>query len=318
MPLDPQVIQMLRLLETEGGEPLERLTAREARLGDWSRNFVGASEDVKTVVHTFIPGPTADIPVRIYTPSGEKPLGAIVYFHGSAFAVSNIGMADSPHRAISNRTGCVVVAVNYQKAPEHKFPIPLDDCYAALRWVQDNAEILGVDASLVGVGGDSAGGNLAAAVCLKARDLGGTAIAFQLLIYPALDSDYGGRSMDENSEGYLLSSSGVQWAWKQYLNCPADGENPLASPLRALDLRGLPSAIVLTAEYDPLRDQGEDYAKRLVESGVLTISRRYDGMIHGFLWTAGVVEGSRRLLEDIGRDVQSMLNRESGKLEPTS
>jgi acetyl esterase len=307
MPLDPQVVNMLRLLQMEGGEPMEKLTAREARLGDWSRDFVGVTESVTSVTHTFFTGPTADLPLRIYKPSGTEPLGAIVYFHGSAFAVSNIGLADSPHRAIANRTGCVVVAVNYQKAPEHKFPIPLDDAYAALRWTQENAESLGIDPTHVGVGGDSAGGNLAAAVCLKASDEGGPEIAFQLLIYPALDANFSGRSMDENADGFLLSAAGVRWAWEQYLERPEDGENSLVSPLRAPNLQGLPAAIVLTAEYDPLRDQGEDYAQRLIDSGVPTIRRRYDGMIHGFLWTAGVVDGSRRLLEDIGTDVRKML-----------
>ncbi len=307
MPLHPQVVHLLHVLAQTGGKPLEESTPAEARAGDWSRDFVGPTEDVASVVHTFIPGPTADLPARIYTPEGTAPRGAIVYFHGSAFTVSNIGLADSPHRAIANRTGCVVVAINYQKAPEHKFPTPLDDAYAATQWVHDNAEALGVDPTRIGVGGDSAGGNLAAAITLRARDENGPSIAFQLLLYPVVEAQSTFPSMSENAEGYMLSSAGVRWAWEQYLASPEDGANPLASPLRAPDLAGLPPAIVLTAEFDPLRDEGEAYAQRLVDAGVPTVHRRYDGMIHGFLWTAGVVDGSKELLDDLGRDVRSVL-----------
>ncbi|MCU1639464.1 MAG: alpha/beta hydrolase fold-3 domain protein [Microbacteriaceae bacterium] len=286
---------------------MEESTPAEARAGDWSRDFVGATEPVASVTHTFIPGPTADLPTRIYRPEGEGPLPAIVYFHGSAFTVSNIGLADSPHRAIANRTGCVVVAVNYQKAPEHPFPTPMDDAYAATRWVVENAAALNLDPTRIGVGGDSAGGNLAAAVCIRARDENGPSIAFQLLLYPAVEHESTFPSMTENAEGYLLSTGGVRWAWNNYLASPEDGENPLASPLKAQDLSRLPAAIVATAEFDPLRDEGEAYAARLDAAGVPVIRRRYSGMIHGFLWTAGVIDGSRELLNDLGTDVRSII-----------
>jgi acetyl esterase len=307
MPLDPQVTRLLSVMERTGGKPLSESTAAEARVGDWSRDFVGPTEPVADVTHTFIPGPTADLPVRIYTPEGTGPFPAIVYFHGSAFSVSNIGLADSPHRAIANRTGCVVVAVNYQKAPEHPFPTPMNDAYAATEWVQDNAGLLRVDPLRIGVGGDSAGGNLAAAVCIRAREERGPRLAFQLLLYPAVLAESSYPSMTENANGYMLSSDDVAWAWQQYVPDEEQRGNPLASPLLAERHDQLPPAIVLTAEYDPLRDEGEAYADKLEAAGVPVVRRRYEGMIHGFLWTAGVIDGSRQLIDDLGKDVRELL-----------
>ena len=306
MGLHPQVEELLSILAETGGEPLEELPIAVARTGNWAAPFIGAPEDVASVSHRFITGPTADLPVRIYTPQGQGPFPALVYFHGSAWCVANIALADVPHRALANRTGCVVVAVNYQKAPEHPFPTPLDDAYASTVWVVENAAALNIDPSRVGVGGDSAGGNLAAAVCLRARDESGPTLRFQLLVYPAVDAraDFG--SIAENSEGYLLTSATMRWAWDQYLPNQQDRDNPYACPLRADSLAGLPAAIVLTAEFDPLRDEGEAYADRLAAAGVPTTLRRYDGMIHGFLWTAGFVDGSKQLLDDIGQDVRAL------------
>ncbi len=306
MGLHPQVEELLSILAEAGGEPLEELPIAVARTGHWAAPFIGTPEDVASVSHRFITGPTADLPVRIYTPQGQGPFPALVYFHGSAWCVANIERADVPHRALANRTGCVVVAVNYQKAPEHPFPTPLDDAYASTVWVVENAAALNIDPSRVGVGGDSAGGNLAAAVCLRARDESGPTLRFQLLVYPAVDAraDFG--SIVENSEGYLLTSATMRWAWDQYLPNQQDRDNPYACPLRADSLADLPAAIVLTAEFDPLRDEGEAYADRLAAAGVPTTLRRYDGMIHGFLWTAGFVDGSRQLFHDIGQDVRAL------------
>jgi acetyl esterase len=308
MPLHPQVVELLEDLARTGGKPMEEASIFESRAGDWAKPYIGEPEEVASVAHRFFTSPTADIAVRIYTPEGEGPFPAVVWLHGSAWCVANIEKADVPHRAITNRTGCVVVAVNYQKAPEHRFPTALGDAYAAVEWVIENADELGVDPTRVGVGGDSAGGNLAAAVCLRAKAEGGPAIAFQVLVYPAVQYGSTLPSMTENAEGYMLTSTTVRWAWDQYVASAADGDDPLASPLRAPDLQGLPPAVVLTAEFDPLRDEGEAYARRLQEEGVPTTLRRYDGMIHGFLWTAGVVDGSKRLIDDIGHDVRAVLD----------
>jgi acetyl esterase len=307
MPLDADMQAVLDALVATGGPPMEDVPVAESRLGDWSAPFAGPPEPVGSVGNRFVPGPTADLPVRIYTPQGKGPFPALVFFHGSAWCVANIDVADVPHRAIANRTGAVVVAVNYQKAPEHKFPVPFDDAYAAAAWVVENATSLDVDPGAVGVGGDSAGGNLAAAVCLRARDEDGPKLAFQLLVYPAVDARMEHPSITEHSDTGLLTTSTLRWAWEQYLRDERDGENPFASPLRAADLAGLPPAIVLTAEFDPLRDEAEAYGARLLEAGVPTVVRRYDGMTHGFLWTPGAVAGSRRLLDDIGRDVKDVV-----------
>lgn len=308
MPLDPQVQKVLDIMAAAGGKPIGEASVAEARAAAWGwLEFAGPGEPVAKVENRFIPGPTADLPVRIYTPAGKWPLPAIVAFHGSGWVISNIDHCDATHRELCNRSGCVVVAVNYQKAPEHKFPTPLNDCYAAVQWVVANAAALGIDPAKVGVGGDSAGGNLATAVCIRARDEGGPTIAFQMLVYPAVDCRFDTPSMRENAEGYLLTTDAVKWFWGQYLAKPEDAANPLASPLRCADLSRLPPAIVVTAEFDPLRDEGELYADRLAAAGVPTIKRRYDGMVHAFYWMGGHVDGCHRLIADLGRDIQGLL-----------
>ena len=310
MPLDPQVVRLLDIMAKAGGKPIGEATVAEARAASWDWiEYAGAPEDVARVIDRFIPGPTADLPIRVYTPAGTGPFPAIVMFHGSGWVVSNIDHADAPLRAFANRSGCVVVAVNYQKAPEHKFPVPLDDAYASACWVVDNAAALNIDPARVGVGGDSAGGTLATGCCIRARDAGGPAFALQLLIYPATDHGFGYPSMTENAVGFMLTTEAVKWFWGQYLASPEDAANPLASPMRCRDLSGLPPAIVVTAEFDPLRDEGEAYADRLAAAGVPTIKRRYNGMVHAFFWMAGYVDGSKRLIDDLGRDVRSVLNR---------
>lgn len=307
MPLDPQVVELLEILEKAGGKPLEDCTPFEARQGDWSKDFIGASEEVVEVIHEFIPGPTADLPIRIYRPKGIGPLPAIVFFHGSAFTVSNISLSDSAHRALANSTGCIIIAVNYQKAPEHKFPTPFNDAYFSTQWIFENAERFGIDDKKIGVGGDSAGGNLAAAVAMRARDENFPQLAFQLLIYPTVDSDSTRPSMYENATGYMLSAAACAWAWNQYIENPEDRKNPYAAPINSKDFLNLPPAIVLTAEFDPLRDEAEEYAELLSSAGIKVIARRYEGMIHGFFWTAGVIAGSRKLIEDIGDDIRAVL-----------
>lgn len=308
MPLDPQVVELLKEVGKAGGKPLEDSTAAEARLSDWPKGFIGEPQDVAEVIHDFIPGPTADLPIRIYRPNGKGLLPAIVQFHGSAFTVANIAVADSAHRAMANSTGCVVIAINYQKSPEHKFPTPFNDAYSSTEWVFANAEKLRIDRSKIGVAGDSAGGNLAAAICLRARDEKGPNVAFQILIYPTVDSSSTRPSMYENAEGYMLSSAACAWAYDQYLENPKDRTNPYAAPIYANNFSNLPPAIVLTAEFDPLRDEGEEYAELLSKAGVKVIARRYPGMIHGFFWSAGVIDGSKKLIKDMGNDLRDILN----------
>jgi acetyl esterase len=308
MALDPQAQALLDQMQEAGAPPFEQMTVGEARQAAYAFiDLQGAPEDVASVGHRFVPGPVCDLPVRIYTPEGEGPFPALVYFHGSGWVILNIEVADIAARALTNRTGCVVVAVNYQKAPEHKFPVPFDDAYAATTWVAEHASELGIDPGRIGVAGDSAGGNLAAAVCLKARDEHGPSLAYQLLIYPVTDYGWDKPSYLENAEGYLLQRETMRWFWGHYLASEAEGDNPLVSPLRAPDLSGLPPALIVTAEFDPLRDDGELYGQRLREAGVPVKISRYDGMIHGFFYMAGVLDQTKNLYDEIGTEVRAAL-----------
>ncbi len=308
MPLDPQAKALLDQMKEAGVPPIEAMSVAEARVAAWTYiGLQGEPEEVAAVTNRFIPGPTADLSIRIYHPTGQGPFPALVFFHGSGWVIANLDVTDAPARALANRTGCVIVAVNYQKAPEHKFPVPFDDCYAATAWVAEHTEELGVDPARIGVAGDSAGGNLAAAVALKARDAGGPALAYQLLIYPATNYDLDTPSCLANAEGYLLQRESMRWFWNHYLADARDAENPLACPLRAADLSGLPLAFVVTAEFDPLRDDGDRYAEALRAAGVAVTHHRYDGMIHGFFWMAGVLDQARALYEEIGKEVRSVL-----------
>jgi acetyl esterase len=205
-----------------------------------------------------------------------------------------------------------VVAVDYRLAPEHKFPAAVKDCYAAALWAAENAASLGVDAARVAVAGDSAGGNLAAVVSLLAKQRGGPPLAHQALIYPVTDFDFQRPSYQENAEGYLLTRQAMEWFWRQYLNDDAEGADPLASPLRAPDLRGLPPATVITAEYDPLRDEGEVYAERLAQAGVPTTCVRYLGQIHGFISLEHLLPAGRQALLALGATLRAALTGDLG------
>ena len=202
-------------------------------------------------------------------------------------------MTEGECRHIARDVECVVVSVEYHLAPEHKFPIPVEDCYKATTWVVDHAVELAVDPERVAVGGGSAGGNLAAAVALMARDRGGPKLLLQVLDVPVTDSRMKTPSMDENAQGYLLTKEAMQQAWDLYLRGPDDARNPYASPAVTEDLSGLPPALVLTAEYDPLRDEGEEYGRRLQAAGVPATVSRYDGMIHGFTFLTKILSAAR-------------------------
>jgi acetyl esterase len=219
--------------------------------------------------------------VRVYTPDSPTPRSLVVFFHGGGFVFCSIDTHDGLCRRLADATGAVVVSVGYRLAPEHRYPAGLDDCYAALVWAHGHAAELGADPARLVVTGDSAGGNLAACAALLARDRGGPPIAFQVLVYPVVDAECATPSFTENGEGYFLDATSMRWFWAQYLG---DGTraDAYASPCRATDLSGLPPALVITAEYDPLRDEGEAYAEQLRADGVPVTYRRFDGMIHGF------------------------------------
>ena len=290
MPVDPQ-IQIL--LDKGAGVPATHtLTVAQARAQYEARIAIMAPPAlVASVRESTIDGPAGALRLRIYRPEGNGPFPALVFFHGSGFVLCSLDTHDGICRNLCAGAGCVVVSVDYRLAPEHKFPAGLNDCVCATRWVAEHAAALALDPRRIAIGGDSAGGNLAAAVALRVRDAGGPALCGQLLIYPVTDYHTPGTaSYAENADGYGLTRETMRWFWRHYLAEEGDATHPHAAPLRASDLSRLPPALVVTAEYDPLRDEGEAYAARLRAAGVPTVMSRWDGMNHGFFFWVGVVD----------------------------
>jgi acetyl esterase len=294
VPLDPQLQVMRDQRERDNVPPLYTMSLAEARAADLAsiRDSGGAPEPVHEIDDLKITGPGGELPLRLYRPTGERPLPALLYFFGGGWVLGTIDTADGVSRSLANATGALVVVAGYRLAPEHRFPAAIDDCYAAARWVAEHSGEIGADPARLAVGGDSAGGNLAAGVALRAR-ADGPALAGQLLVYPNTDQLADDESMRAADDPFLFNRHSVAWYRQYYLASPGDAANPLASPLRAESLAGLPPALVITAEYDPLRDQGEAYARRLAGDGVQVELSRYPGMAHGFFTMAGTVDASR-------------------------
>ena len=311
MPLHPQVQALLDQFSAQGLPPFDQMSVTQARMVALGfRDLQGEPENVGEVRDILVPGPAGKLPVRLYHPSPGKALPLVVYFHGGGWVIGDIEIVDKPCRALANASQCVVASVNYRLSPETKFPGPAEDCYEATRWLAEHADEVGAGKRAVAVSGDSAGGNLAAAVALMARDRRGPALAYQLLIYPVTAPAQGTQSASyqENAEGYLLTRGSMEWFWEHYLAKPEDGKNPYASPLHASDLSRLPPAMVVTAAFDPLRDEGRAYAKRLQEAGVNVKEARYDDMIHGFFWMAGAVDRGRELTAAMGEELRKHLS----------
>jgi acetyl esterase len=297
MPLDPQVEAVLAPMREAPTMDLWKLEASVVRAGFGSFGGEATPPPVAKVENRMIPGPAGELPIRIYTPDGTGPFPLLVFFHGGGFVVCDLDSHDALARSLCNGAGAVVVSVDYRLAPEAKFPAAPEDCYAATRWAVDNAASIGADGARVAVAGDSAGGNLAAVVAQLASQRGAPALAHQLLIYPVTARDFTTASYEENAEGYFLTRDMMQWFWHHYLEREEDGQDPMAAPLVARDLSGLPPATVVTAEYDPLRDEGEAYARRLDEAGVPTQLVRYDGVIHGFVSMYQQIDKGREAIE---------------------
>ena len=296
MPLDPFVREILDQLANSGAPTLDKLPVPQAR-AMFEALTLAPSEEVKLarVEDRQIPGPNGEIPVRIYTPEGQGPFPVLVFYHGGGWVIGSIKTHDDICRVLARDTPALVVSVDYRLAPEHPFPVPVEDSYAALTWVAANAASIGGDPAKLAVGGDSAGGNLSAVVAILARDRGGPRLAHQLLIYPATDMRGDTVSMRENGTGYFLTHDIMTWFSNHYVSAH-ERLLPHASPMLAPDLRGLPPATVITAEFDPLRDEGEAYAARLRESDVPAELTRHDGMIHGF-FTMRMLRQSREAIE---------------------
>jgi acetyl esterase len=298
MPVDPQI---QALLDKGTGVPATHtLPVAEARRLYEARIAVMAPPaEVAKVVHRSIDGPHGPIELRIYTPSGSGPFPLMVFFHGSGFVLCSLDTHDGMCRNLAAGIGCVVVSVDYRLAPEHKFPAGLDDCLAATRWAAAHAAELSADPGRIMLAGDSAGGNMAAVTALRVRDEGGPALHGQMLLYPVTDYHTPGTpSYSENADGYGLTRDTMEWFWAHYLTDAAEADHPHASPLRAQNLAGLPPAYVVSAEYDPLRDEAERYGERLRAAGVATESSRRPGMNHGFLFWVGVVGGADAAMEE--------------------
>ena len=298
MPVDPQIQTLLDLRAKL--PPLHTLSVADARVQMAARDIPGLRKpEVGTVVNRDMQGPAGPIGLRIYTPKGDGLFPLMVFFHGSGFVVCDLDTHDAMCRNLCDGIGCVVVSVDYRLAPEHKFPAAPDDCLAAVRWAAANAGALRCDTAKIMVAGDSAGGNLAAVTALRIRDEGGPALIGQMLIYPVTDYFQPGTpSMTDNAEGYGLTRDGMIWFWNHYVRSPADGVHPHASPLRAASLAGLPPALVFTAEYDPLRDEGEYYADALRKVGVPVEMKRWPGMNHGFFFFPGIVDRSGAAMDE--------------------
>ena len=302
MPVDPQIQQVIDALAASAFGPVQELTPPEART-QYERMVqargiepaaVGAVED------RTIPGPGGDLPVRVYRPRADAgALPALVYCHGGGHVIGNVDTLDATARNLCNGAGCVVASVDYRLAPEHKFPAAAEDAFAAVRWCAAHGAEIGIDPERIAVGGDSAGGNLAAVAALMARDAGGPAIRLQVLVYPVADYACDTESYRTYAEGYgMLEARSMRWFRDHYLRGEADRLDWRAAPLRAADLSGVAPALVLTAQCDVLHDEGEAYAQRLRAAGVEVEYRDCEGMIHGFFGMVGIMDKSGQVMEE--------------------
>ena len=303
--LHPDAARVCEMIVAANRPALETLTPSEARQAYLaSRKALQPDpEPVAEVADLAASGPAGPIPLRLYRGIGADkgtPHPVLVYFHGGGWVIGDLESHDQACRALANAARCIVVAVDYRLAPEHKFPAAVEDAIAATRWVSHNAQSLGIDARRLAVGGDSAGGNLAAVVSLDARDRGGPPVVFQLLIYPGTDMHMDRPSHLRHAEQLPLRRPTMQWFVGHYLRGPRDELDWRASPLRAPSLRNLPPALIVTAGFDPLSDEGEVYAQALSDGGVQVTHRRFDGQIHGFLNMGRIVADAARLVSLAG------------------
>jgi acetyl esterase len=286
MPVDPQIQVVLDMLAAVEAPPFSEQTPAQVResYGAMSAAELGQPE-VGAVSDRTIPGPAGDIPVRVYRPEGDGPFGGLVFYHGGGWVIGDLDTHDPLCRQLCLQAGVVVVSVDYRLAPEHRYPAPTEDSWAALQWVAANAAELEIDPDRLAIGGDSAGGNISALIAIRARDEGGPALRLQLLVYPATDLTMEHPSIKENGEGYFLTEESMVWFTGHYLGVDREHGDPtdaVISPLRAKSLAGVAPARVITAEFDPLRDEGDAYAARLADEGVEVEHDRNPGMIHGF------------------------------------
>jgi len=307
MPVDPQMQEVIERVARSVLPQFYTVSAEEARrLYKETRAVLSPPvPPVGTVRELAASGQAGPIPLRLYRGLGtaaDAPLPALVYLHGGGWTIGDLDTHDIVCRTLANNAACAVIAADYRMGPEHRFPAAVEDCIAATRWVAQQASALGVDATRIAVGGDSAGGNLAAVVAIALRDAGGPPLAFQALVYPATDQRMDTATHAKFGEGYLLTRNNMLWFRDNYLD-PRDYDDWRASPLRAADLARLPPAHIITAGYDPLLDEGRAYSDRLVAAGVPVLYECFEGMAHGFLTMGGVVAAANHALYRLGQSL---------------
>jgi len=308
MPLDKQIAGVLQQFRDIPEPDYSQVDAAQYR--QFSDNMLPAipGEPMSEVRELRVAGADGELEARLYRPLEQDNLPLLVFFHGGGFVMGNLDTHDNLCRSLAHQTGAVVVSVAYRLAPEHKFPAAPLDCHAATCWLVEHAAELGVDGSRLALAGDSAGGNLALAVSQLAAQREGPKIRYQCLFYPVTDAGCDSQSFEEFAESYLLSAKAMRWFWQQYLQEEGQADDPLASPLRAESLAGLPPTALLTAGFDPLRDEGEALAECLREAGVPVRLQRYEGMIHGFISMTPFVEAAAQALTEACADLRGALN----------
>jgi acetyl esterase len=307
--IDPEARAYLEWLQSLGLPSLAEQGIGEARRHNRLRApmLAGEPEPVAWIEDTRVPGPRGSIGCRIYAADRGRAQPALLYLHGGGWVVGDIDSHDSVCRALARRAGCMVLSLGYRLAPEHRFPAPLEDAWAGLVWLHDNAAAIGADPDRLAVGGDSSGGNLAAVLARWSRDRGGPRITAQVLIYPVTNCDLDTPSYRTAGTGYGLTRESMRWYWAQYLTDPREGASPDASPLRAGDFSDLAPALVITCELDPLASEGSAYAAALGAAGVPVEHIHEAGMIHGFIRMAGVISRARKSWDDCGRFLRRKL-----------
>ncbi len=308
MPLDPQAQKVVDTIAALNLKPIKDSTPAEAREAMRTRTAgLGPVEDVPAVADHRMPVAGGEITVRLYQPAGVGPHPVLVFYHGGGWVIGDLYTHDGICRSIVNAAGCAVASIDYRLAPEFKYPVAVEDSYAGLQWVVANAARLGLDPARVAVGGDSAGGNLAAVMALLARDRRGPRLALQVLVYPVTDHDLTRPSYRENATGYVLTTEDMRWFWRHYLAREEQGGETFASPFRAKSVADLPPALIITAGCDPLRDEGEAYAARLRDTGVAVTLTQYPGMFHGFLRMTRILGQAQVALDEVAAALRKAL-----------
>jgi acetyl esterase len=305
MTLRPEYAKLLQqMAEINAPELWEVPISDSRKLAQEQLKIAAELAPIHSISDRYIPGPTADLHIRIFRPNYSDNLPCIIYFHGSGWTLGFIDLFNPCLSMLSKESESIVIAVNYQKAPEHPFPEPFNDCYASLEWVVSNATKLGIDPKNISVGGDSAGGNLAAAVALRNRDEGLVSLASQLLVYPCTNRDFSTRGYVELASGYGLSTKAMQWFWDQYIQDARHLDNPYACPARSSSFEGLPPTVLITAEYDPLVSDGENYRDLLTRDGIQVVYKEFAGVIHGFFRAPEITSASNEAISFVAQELK--------------